>query len=118
MDRNEYDKLAEPYAVVLTSEIAKDRTLWAAYIQEREIKRMRKIIAIGLHPVYDDFNDFLCDYFPDFSWNPASFKQDMNTILGNQTWLMLAAELKAARGFDFESQLRLALAEAIAEDGE
>jgi len=109
MNREQYDTLAAPYNVELTSTIAKDRVLWAAYITEREIKRMRCIIALGLHPVYDSFDDFLCDYFPDYSWNPVSFRQDMDTILGNETWLMLARELKAVRGYDFEEQLQLAV---------
>lgn len=85
------------------------RAAWTASLVAGEVWRMRVLLKFGLHPVYDKFSDFLCDYFPDFSWNPEQFKRDVAAVLADPQWQQLAAEIKAQRGWDFVHELNEAL---------
>jgi hypothetical protein len=69
-------------------------------ILAREIARLQKIEQEGISPVYDDFNDFLYDYYPNFSWNDACLEQHQ-WCLDSPEWQALAASIKAKYGYDF-----------------
>ena len=48
-----------------------------------------------------DFEDFLGDYGPDFSWTPEATIIQLYELLANARWLELAEQIKVSRGFDF-----------------
>lgn len=90
---------------------------WGNYVVARELRRMRVILELGLHPVYDNFEAFLDDYFPDFSWKTHAFIQDLRSIYQNPEWIKLAVAIREKWGFDFISEVNAAIVEAE-EDGE
>lgn len=114
MDEAEYNRLAVVYKESTVDIHTMSREQWREYVVRRECKRMRCLIVLDLHPAYSDFDDFLCDYFPDFSWNQEEFVKDVNAVLADPYWQSLAADLKAGRGYDFVHELTQALNEADA----
>jgi hypothetical protein len=78
-------------------------------VLNREIARMKDILANGLNPAYDDFNDFLFDYYADFSWTPSESLTQMDRLLSNPEWLALAFQINVKHGFDFRAELTLAV---------
>lgn len=70
-------------------------------VLDREIARLRDLLVSGIAEVYDDFDDFLCDWGADFSWTTEACVLQFQELLGSQEWLGLAAQLKEARGYDF-----------------
>lgn len=71
------------------------------HILDRERKRVKTIIEVGLDPAYTNFDDFLWDFYPDFSWNVNESKAQLIALSEDPEWVALTAELKAKRGFDF-----------------
>ena len=74
----------------------------------RENARMLEILQRGLNPVYTDFNDFLYDYFSDFSWD-ASRNNQFKALLASPHWCELAKKIKATHGHDFVAEINKAL---------
>lgn len=72
-------------------------------VLDRELARLQKILDKGLAPCYDDFQDFLCDWGPDFSWTPAATIIQLDELLASQEWLALAEQVKVAHGHDFKA---------------
>lgn len=107
LSRAEYELAAKPYRVPLQTSLASPQG--HAYIQLREVKRLEKILALGLHPCYMDFDEFLCDFYPDFSWNSKDCNAELRMLLADPEWMGLAAQVLEARGMDFVSELQRAL---------
>lgn len=72
----------------------------------REVARLQSILKDGLPKCYKDFNEYLFDFFPDFSWTVDDTLQEMAALLGDERWLQLARLVKAEFGFDFEKQVQ------------
>lgn len=120
-----WEKLAAPYEVKMTTpdhlqagkelgdwyKSPEGKAAWSAYIQEREIKRVQCWIDHGLCPVYDSFNDNLCDVFPGFSWDTEGFLADMRALLANDKWRTLCGQLMEVRGWDMLKEVHLAIDE-------
>jgi len=71
-------------------------------VVHREITRLTTILTQGLHPVYEaSFDNFLYDYFPDFSWTTTVMMQQVAEVEADPRWRSLAAQVKAKHGFDF-----------------
>lgn len=69
----------------------------------RERERLQLLIQKGRLPhVYgNDFEAFLCDWGPDFSWNEYMLKE-MEALLRDTEWLALSEQFKALTGHDFK----------------
>lgn len=72
---------------------------------------METILEQGLNPVYDDFDDFLYDYFPDFSWVPSSADVQLKELLASEEWCNLAARILEKHKIDFVKAINLAISE-------
>ena len=81
-------------------------------IVERERDRLRKLIVNGLDPVYGSFDEFLSDFYPDFSWNEVS-RLELQALLDDTEWFALAADLKVKRGYNFPAEIERALKEDL-----
>ena len=75
-------------------------------IVQREKARLRKLLQEGLHPIYEGkFEDFLCDFYPDFSWNAVLY-DELQACLDDPEWIVLAVEVKQKWGFDFRKDMQ------------
>jgi hypothetical protein len=78
------------------------------HILTRERRRLDKLLTNGLDPVYDDWEDYWYDFFPDFSWTFDCIRE-LQWLLDDPQWQDLAAQLKASRGVDFPAMLAKAI---------
>jgi len=85
-------------------------------ILEREIARMESILKDGLPACYSDFEDFLCDYGPDFSWTSEVTIIQLDELLASARWLELAEQIKTSSGFDFFKVITEWKAEELSEN--
>ena len=60
----------------------------------------------GLADCYDDFNDFLCDFWPDFSWNPEACQAEVTAVLADSRFQCIIPNLNAEWGIDIVSILK------------
>jgi hypothetical protein len=86
------------------------------YIIKRERARLKDLIDNGLPPCYDSFQDYLCDFYPDFSWNENSI-HELRFLVNDMVWLELAAQLSLGRGYNFINEV-LAAIKQLEDDGE
>jgi hypothetical protein len=107
LSKDEYDRLAVSFHVPYVPGTPEQ---WVAYIRVREVQRLKKILALGLHPVYTDLEDYLNDFFPDFSWNDK-IVGELRMLLADPEWLALAAKVLEVRNLNFVFVLEEALAE-------
>lgn len=112
MLHEEYTVLAQPFYDEM--ERLKDES-WVAWLVRRQRIQMRLIIEHGINPVYEDFNDFLFDFWPNFSWNEKQYIVDCQTLLADAEWNELAIKVKAKYGYDFVKEVNGGLAEALAD---
>lgn len=86
-------------------------------IVSRERARLAGMLETGVFPPtgYDDSNDWLCDLYPDFSWN-AALQRELRACIADPEWLKLAEQLKTTFGFCILTEFTEALAEAVKED--
>lgn len=68
---------------------------------DREIKRMKDILQSDIPSIYNDFEDYLNDYFPDFSWNQKDAEIEQEYLLNNKEWQDIAEKIKRKYGYDF-----------------
>ena len=74
-------------------------------IVDREVRRLDKILAEGMDPAYRSFDEFLCDWGADFSWNTWSMVE-FAALLLDERWMALAERIKAKHGYDFIKAVR------------
>lgn len=77
-------------------------------VVQREVVRLEEILKNGLPACYKTFDQFLFDFFPDFSWNQDSL-DEYAALLADTEWCALAEQVKAKYGYDFKEEIILAL---------
>ena len=82
------------------------------YLLKRERERMTDILK---NDIFGTFESFLYDYYPDFSWKPPEMVEELEIIVNDPAWLTLAEQIKAARGYDFATEVRNAIEHLKAE---
>lgn len=75
-------------------------------VVDYQIEKLEMVRDDGLASVYESWWDYLCDYWPDFSWSPEILMAETEACLKSEKWLMVAAEIKAKHGFDFVQELK------------
>lgn len=78
------------------------------FIQNR-IQQMDQITAEGLDTCYNNFNEFLYDFWPDFAWNYEGQIKQIIACLEDKNWLASAENCRVSRGYDFKKELMEAL---------
>lgn len=109
LTRDEYDSAAGSYHVRFVPGTVLAEPDGIAYIKRREVKRLEKILALGLNPIYTSFDDYLFDFYPDFSWNSKDCNTQLRMLLADPDWTALAAQVLESRGIDFVEELQRAL---------
>lgn len=83
---------------------------------QRERDRMKDLLQNGMHEVYGgDWEEYLADYYPDYSWKPETSMLEFKAVLADPEWQQLAAQVKQQLNFDFVAELNLALKETYKE---
>lgn len=77
----------------------------------RHIAILEDILQNGLDPVYDDFKDFLFDFWPKFAWDIPERIKEVEELLASPDWMFMAGRVKTERGFDFREELNECLRE-------
>lgn len=111
MLHEEYNDIAQPFYDEMERLKGESRLVW---LVRRNRIEMRLILEHGLCPAYEDFDDFLFDYWPNFSWNEKQYIIDCQTLLADAEWNELAIKVKAKYGYDFVAEVNGGLTDASA----
>lgn len=83
---------------------------------QRERARMKDLLQNGMPEVYgNDWEEYLADYYPDYSWKPETSMLEFRAVLADPEWQQLAAQVKQKMNFDFVAELNQALKETYKE---
>ncbi len=88
------------------TEIESNQEKMDEILRKRETDRMRDLLINGLPTVYDgDFDAYLADFYPDFTWNLVDSKREYMLLLNCREWVQLANGVKDTHGYDFVSEI-------------
>ena len=85
---------------------------WFAEVRLLDLYRTSRI---GLMDCYDDFENYLFDFYPGFSWTGDAMKRQVRLILADPRFGPIAADIQVKFNFDMRAELEEALAEEVAE---
>lgn len=75
-------------------------------LAENQILHLVEIAEKGLPDCYDSFEDFLCDFWPDFSWTPKECIPEIKAVLADPRFKTIVPVLKETWNVDMEEELR------------
>lgn len=76
----------------------------------REVGRLMDISKSGLPPIYSEkpvfspWEDFLCDYWPDYPWNPVHMLHTLEAVTSDPEWQAAADAVRIKHGYDFKRE--------------
>ncbi|MFA5766303.1 MAG: hypothetical protein WC919_00070 [Candidatus Paceibacterota bacterium] len=84
-----------------------------AWFVEFNLRHLEGVAANGLPDCYDDFEDFLWDFYPGLSWKPEERKNQIRSILDSPRFAAAAAQIQSDWGFDMRADLEKSDAEPV-----
>jgi hypothetical protein len=78
-------------------------------LAEYQILHLVDIAERGLPDCYDSFEDFLFDFWPDFSWNEEKSHPEIQAVLDDPRFKKIVPVLKETWGIDMEEDLKRGL---------
>ena len=96
---------------------AKFETYSDAWFAEVRLLDLLRTSRIGLMDCYDDFENYLFDFYPGFGWRGDAMKRQVRLILADPRFGLIAEDIQAKFSFDIRAELEQALAdETLDED--
>jgi hypothetical protein len=68
-------------------------------------KLMKDVERGHIDPVYDDINDWLCDFWPDLPWNPEGQEREVRKMLKHERLEDIHNFFFTKYGLDFKKML-------------
>lgn len=78
---------------------------------EFNLLHLEGVAADGLPDCYDDFDDFLFDFYPGFS--PHTMHEEIRLVIDSPRFAAIANRIQADWGFDMRAELEEAYAEEL-----
>ena len=84
-------------------------------LAEMQILYLEEICKIGLPDCYDTFNDFLYDFYPNFTWSAQAQVTETLEVLNDKRFSGIKTGIKKLYNFDIQAELATSVKEIIAE---
>jgi len=81
-------------------------------LAENQILHLIDIAKNGLPDCYGSFDEFLYDFWPDFSWSMTQAIPEIKAVLADSRFKKIVSVLKETWGIDMEKELQDGLAGA------
>jgi hypothetical protein len=82
------------------------------WMAERAILNLREVVRRGLPDCYDDFEDFLHDFWPDLPWNDAGLIAVVTIMLADRRIVAISIGIAQDWGIEMGDELRAGMQEA------
>lgn len=73
------------------------------------IQKLFSIVSSGIPKCYDDFNDYLYDFYPEFGWNGVDISIEFKALKSHNKFEEVCNEISKKFDFDFKTDLNLAI---------
>ena len=80
-------------------------------LAENQVLHLIDIAEKGLPDCYNSFDEFLSDFWPDFSWTPKKSVPEITAVLADSRFKKIVPVLKETWGVNMEKELRDGLKE-------
>jgi hypothetical protein len=92
---------------------AKASENWTPYsdewMAENALLELEDIVANGLNPVYDEPEEYLSDFFSNFTWDPDRSRYEMRSILNDPRFIPVNEYFNEQLGLDLKAILEQAI---------
>jgi hypothetical protein len=78
-------------------------------LAEYAILHLQEIAKNGLPDCYKSFDEFLYDFYPDFSWNPDESSKEIQAVLNDPRFKEVVPILKKDWNIDMKEELEKAI---------
>jgi len=90
-------------------------SLTTPWMVERQILHLQHIAENGLPDCYEDFEEFLYDFYPGFAWGDPDREEQIKAVLADARFAAIAEAIQRDWDFDLRADLVKAITEKCPE---